>query len=320
MDMINELGELAFASRLKRLSERLLKDVSRIYSDLNVDFEARWFSIFHTLARHAPMPVTALAHAVGLTHTAVNQVAAEMTEKKLVLSAKDRSDERRRLLRLSKKGRAVAAALEPAWREIRESTRELIAASGRDVLQGIGRIEELLDERDMYERVCARLKIEPVRDVEIVDYRPAYKKHFRSLNSQWLKELFVVEKYDEALLSDPNGRIVRKGGAVLFARMEGGIVGACALVNHGGGVFELTKMAVAPHARGRKIGMRLARAVIDRAAELGATTVFLETSPRLTAAIRLYEKLGFTKTARSPLGPSRYKRRTFAMQLELGSD
>ena len=47
-DIIAELGELAFASRLKRLSDRLMRDVSRIYQQMDVDFEARWFSV------HAP--------------------------------------------------------------------------------------------------------------------------------------------------------------------------------------------------------------------------------------------------------------------------
>ena len=37
MDIIQELGSLAFASRLKRISERLMKDVSRVYADLDVD-------------------------------------------------------------------------------------------------------------------------------------------------------------------------------------------------------------------------------------------------------------------------------------------
>ena len=41
METINELAELAFASRLKRLSERLMKDVSCLYHKLEVDFEAR---------------------------------------------------------------------------------------------------------------------------------------------------------------------------------------------------------------------------------------------------------------------------------------
>ena len=45
MDLVNELAELAIATRLKRLSERLSIDVSKIYKESEVDFEARWFLI-----------------------------------------------------------------------------------------------------------------------------------------------------------------------------------------------------------------------------------------------------------------------------------
>jgi hypothetical protein len=69
MDIITELAELAFASRLKRLSERLAKDVLLLYRKLDVDFEARWFSVLYTLS---PMAVTKLAQSLVLTHMAIN--------------------------------------------------------------------------------------------------------------------------------------------------------------------------------------------------------------------------------------------------------
>ena len=160
-DIIKELGELAFATRLKRLSERLLKDVSRIYQVLDVDFEARWFAVLYGLSKRSPMTVTALAQALGLTHTAVNQLAAEMTKKNLVLSMNDRKDERKRLLRLSKKGQQVVKSLAPVWREIRSATIDLLAAAKHDMLAAVGDIEAQLDERDMYERVLTGMNIQP---------------------------------------------------------------------------------------------------------------------------------------------------------------
>lgn len=72
MDIITEFAELSFASRLKRLSERLSKDVLLLCRKLDVDFEARWFSILYTLDRQSPMAVTKLAQSLELTHTAIN--------------------------------------------------------------------------------------------------------------------------------------------------------------------------------------------------------------------------------------------------------
>ena len=52
IDLIRKLGPLAFASRLKRLSERLMKDVALVYKDLNVDFQPRWFPVLYLLDLH----------------------------------------------------------------------------------------------------------------------------------------------------------------------------------------------------------------------------------------------------------------------------
>jgi N-acetylglutamate synthase-like GNAT family acetyltransferase len=203
------------------------------------------------------------------------------------------------------------------WNEIREATRELIESAGGELLDLLKRVEQSLDEEDMYDRVMARLKPSAHSAVEILDYRPAYKKHFKALNEAWLNEQFTPEGPDEAILSDPNGKIIRRGGAVLFARLGERIVGTCALIRHSAEIFELAKMAVAEKVRSRGIGLRIAEAVIERARALGAETLFLETSPKLVPAFHLYEKLGFRKVRHGPLGPTKYKRKTFAMTLEL---
>ncbi|MCB0279402.1 MAG: MarR family transcriptional regulator, partial [Calditrichaeota bacterium] len=49
MDTIDKLGELAFASRLKRLSERMLNDVNQIYDYHGFDFKSTWFPIVQLL-------------------------------------------------------------------------------------------------------------------------------------------------------------------------------------------------------------------------------------------------------------------------------
>ena len=123
MDLLADLGELALASRLRRLSDRLLRDVSRLYGDLDVPFEARWFPLLQALRRQSPQTVTGLARALGLTHPAVTALAREMARHGLVASRQDQRDARRRLVRLAAGGRAVIARLDPVWEEIRQVNR-----------------------------------------------------------------------------------------------------------------------------------------------------------------------------------------------------
>lgn len=346
MDLLADLGELALASRLRRLSDRLLRDVSRLYGDLDVPFEARWFPLLQALRRQSPQTVTGLARALGLTHPAVTALAREMARHGLVASRQDPRDARRRLVRLTAGGRAVNERLDPIWEEIRQANRELLAEDGVDLLAALGRLEARLDRRSMYERVVARLEADraaagpaasagaggkgsaaaaakparlaapPAERIAIVPYRPAYKKHFRALNEAWLREHFSVEPEDAALLADPNGRIVRRGGAVLFALRDGEVVGTCALLRHRADLWELAKMAVAAPMRGQGLGRRLAEAAIDEARRRGARTLFLETSPVLKPALALYRSLGFRRVRQGPLGPTKYRRPTIVMTMD----
>jgi N-acetylglutamate synthase-like GNAT family acetyltransferase len=71
------------------------------------------------------------------------------------------------------------------------------------------------------------------------------------------------------------------------------VIGTCALIRMGEGVFELTKMGVSAQARGRKAGEFLLAATLDRARAMGIETLYLLTNRKCEAAIHLYEKLGF---------------------------
>ena len=152
-DVIAQLGTLALASRLKRLSQRLQRDASRIYRERHLNFNARWFPVAYVLTRTSPMSVTAVADAIGLTHVAVNQVAGEMSRQGLLRTPHYPKDERRRLLSLSAKGKRTIANLQPVWESTRRCARRLLTDTGHDLLECLSAVEAAIEEKDMYERV-----------------------------------------------------------------------------------------------------------------------------------------------------------------------
>ena len=313
MDLVSELGYLALASRLKRLSDRLMQEVSGVYAAHGVGFRARWFPVAAALGRESPQSISSLAAALGLTHTGVAQIAAEMQRGGLVRSSGDASDGRRRLLHLTASGAATLAGLEPLWREIRDANAELAAEAGHDLLAAIEAVEARLAVRSMGDRLRERLAARG--EVEVVGWRPELAGAFRDLNLAWLEPLFGAEPSDRAVLDDPAGSVVGRGGEVLFALAGGAAVGTCALLRHGGDA-ELAKMAVAEPHRGRGIGRRLAVAAIARARTAGCGRLFLLTSPRLEAALSLYRSLGFRPTD-PPAGVRVPNRCSIAMTLDL---
>lgn len=132
-------------------------------------------------------------------------------------------------------------------------------------------------------------------EVRIIGYEPQYKEAFKTLNEEWIKTFFIMEASDYKLLENPEEQILDRGGYIAFALLNGEPVGTCALVRAQEDplVFELSKMAVSPKAQGKKIGYLLGNTLVEKARELKADCVVLETNSRLVPAIKLYEKLGF---------------------------
>ena len=152
--------------------------------------------------------------------------------------------------------------------------------------------------------------------IEIVEYKKEYKKAFKSLNQEWIETYFKMEEEDYKALDHPDEYIIQKGGEILFAKCDDEFAGVCALIklNHEKYDYELAKMAVSPKFQGKGIGRLIGEAVINKARELGAKVIYLESNTKLTPAINLYYKLGFKKI-QGPASP--YKRSNIQMELIL---
>lgn len=131
-------------------------------------------------------------------------------------------------------------------------------------------------------------------DIRVVAFDPRWREDFAALNIEWLQRWFVVEPFDREVLGNPEHYILADGGHILFAvDDQQHAVGTVALMHQGDGVYELTKMAVAPEARGRGIGRLLMDEALRLYRSLDAHELFLESSSKLGPALALYERVGF---------------------------
>jgi putative acetyltransferase len=143
---------------------------------------------------------------------------------------------------------------------------------------------------------------------------------FRTLNEEWITRHFVLEPKDVETLADPERTIVKRGGEVFFAEVEGEVVGCVALLPVGDasdGVFELSKMAVSPAMRGRGVGRKLLLWAVAEARRRGARRLFLGSSTKLANAVRLYESAGFEHVAPEQLPHMGYQRADVFMEIKL---
>jgi DNA-binding MarR family transcriptional regulator len=151
MNVIDELGILAISTRLQRLSEQLRKDGALIYKDCGIDFEPKWFPVIYTLYRKPGLGVVELAAEIGYAHPSTISLLKELEKEKLILSRKDRQDERKRILRLSDKGKQLVQEMEPVWKIMTEAIEE-ITNTRNNLMEAIIEVEARLRERSFFER------------------------------------------------------------------------------------------------------------------------------------------------------------------------
>ncbi|WP_339700959.1 GNAT family N-acetyltransferase [uncultured Marixanthomonas sp.] len=129
--------------------------------------------------------------------------------------------------------------------------------------------------------------------MKITPYEPQYAQDFYDLNVEWLETFFYVEDFDREVLSNPEKYILNPGGYIFFAIENNTVLGTVALLKKEENAFELTKMAVLPNQRGRKIGQKLMQYCIDFAKENNFKKLFLYSNTKLENAIYIYRKFGF---------------------------
>ncbi|MXV14933.1 MarR family winged helix-turn-helix transcriptional regulator [Hufsiella ginkgonis] len=160
MDFINSLGALALATRLKRLSDKLGQDVSRVYKEQNLDFESRWFLVMALLEKKGTLSVVEISDSLKLSHPAIVQFTAQMHERGLIVSVYDQFDARKRLISLSDEGKQLMTKLKPLLAIIKEQNEAWLSEAGSDFLALISRLEDSLGFKSMYERVTGAINQE----------------------------------------------------------------------------------------------------------------------------------------------------------------
>src|SRR5688572_22860955 len=100
MTLVKDLGGMAFGTRLRLLTDKILQDGFKVYDMQKVDFEPRWFTLFYLLSRKSPLSISEITSELGYTQPAVTQIANIMQKKGLLKVVKDKTDTRKKMLTL----------------------------------------------------------------------------------------------------------------------------------------------------------------------------------------------------------------------------
>ncbi|GEP88722.1 transcriptional regulator, MarR family with acetyltransferase activity [Chitinophaga terrae (ex Kim and Jung 2007)] len=318
MEFFNKTGKMAIGSRLRLLTEKLTEDAASVYQAYGHNFQPKWFPVYFALLEGGASTITQLAKEIGHSHPSVSKIIAEMVKAGLVKESKDPTDKRRTTVELSAKGWELEGVMREQFEDVSNAIKELTAQANNDLWQAISEWEYLLEQQPLSERVKVQRKKRESGYVRIVPFTPAYRKAFRDLNEAWITRYFKMEESDYKSLDHPDTYILDKGGYIAVALYKEEVVGVCALIKMQDPDYdyELAKLAVSPAAQGKNIGFLLCEAIIEKAKELGAKKIYLESNTILKPAIQLYHKLGFKKVTGRP---TPYERADIQMELVISA-
>lgn len=141
-----------------------------------------------------------------------------------------------------------------------------------------------------------------------------HTSEFYNLNIEWLETYFYVEDHDKKVLNNPKKYIIDKGGVILFVLLDNAVIGTVALMpTLNKNIYELTKMAIKPNLRGKKIGQKLMTKVLKLAKVKKINKLILYSNSKLINAIHLYKKFNFKEIVVDKYSP--YERANIKMEL-----
>ena len=91
-DVFSKLGPLIIGSRLKRMSDYIMRAGAEFYNSNGVDFEPKWFPLYYLLSHEKELGIMDIAQKLNISHPAVIQLAKELEKKGWVTSTKSKEE------------------------------------------------------------------------------------------------------------------------------------------------------------------------------------------------------------------------------------
>ncbi len=222
--------ELILGTRLKRLSDRFLLDVSNIYKTMNIAFEPSWFPIFFLLDRYTEMNVSDISNELDITKSGASQMISLLEKKDIVKITCGKDDKRTRFVSFDNNGFNLLKQIKPIWKLIQDEMTKMLD-EGEDsphFLKAISEIERSFKKEDLNTRVLRSLKNDTY---SVSGY---YKKYYNTVKELFFLWVFNHGIDDIGLLDDFNSKIKKNADYVFIALRNKDVAGTIITVLNGG--------------------------------------------------------------------------------------
>ncbi len=243
MSVYDEAGLLILGTRLKRISDRFLNEVTKVYKKQHICFETVWFPVLFLLDKRGSMSLTEISNELEVSHSAVSQMINQLQGKKIVDIQQDKSDARIKRIILTARGRKLIEQVRPVWHALSKSFHRILPEKMDHVefLKVLTFIEKQLNQNILSKTTLDYLIHEPG---DVIISEPGSK--FREKLIGWLDQEGVLytpseERYITALSGDS-------------------LVGMCAF-KPDKDYISIKYLYVTPNQRRKGVGLRLIRSI-----------------------------------------------------------
>ncbi|MFI8889060.1 MarR family winged helix-turn-helix transcriptional regulator [Streptomyces paradoxus] len=154
--MRNQPDPVAVGTLLRHVLELLDGDVAAFYEEQGLpEYRPRFSPVVRALVAEGPLSVRDLAEAIGVTHSAASQTAAQMARAGLVTHTPDPLDARRRLVGLTAEARALLPRIEAEWEATTAAMAQLDAELSMPLGELLAEVAQAVGRRPFRERVAA---------------------------------------------------------------------------------------------------------------------------------------------------------------------
>jgi DNA-binding MarR family transcriptional regulator len=153
-DFLDDLGELALGSRLKRLSEKMLRDTANVYQGFALNVQAKWFPLLALLHRKQRLNVVEASEYLGLSQPAISQFCRQLADKGLVDFVICEQDSRRKVLTLTQSGRDEVYKMLPMWQALQKAAEQLCQEFENDFYRSLAKCEKALAAKSLQQRTA----------------------------------------------------------------------------------------------------------------------------------------------------------------------
>jgi DNA-binding MarR family transcriptional regulator/predicted GNAT family N-acyltransferase len=289
MNSIDQSGVLTLSTRLQRISDRFRKDGLQIYKENGIEFEPKWFPVIYTLQQKPGLSIGELAAEIGYAHPSTISLLKELEKEELVISTKDKTDDRRRLIQLTPKAEELIAKMKPVWEIMIQAITELTDTKN-NIMLAINEVEAAFKKKSFLERALTIMeenqtgktvenKIEVLKITKPEDLKTAFAIR---------RQVFVIDQ-------NVNAEVEEEGNDVAthyLAKVNDLPAGTARWRKTKDG-YKLERFAVLNAYRGNGVGNALVKKVLSDLPE--GARAYLHAQVK---AANLYERNGFSK-----LGP-----------------